>query len=156
MSQRTNCEQPGAGSLTRNLTLTSPRPDASTGSSTRVGKAEEDAMKDEKLEELQREINAQRSLKIEDCAALLSEVWRLKIAATGKTIEVDYRRDRCNEVKAELSRVKKENDRLRSEIDLLKAVNNLATCELECRWSNCAVGLRKRQRRSPVHALSAR
>ena len=45
-------------------------------------------MKIEKLEELQQNINAPRSLNLEDCAALIGEVWRLRVAQTGKDLEV--------------------------------------------------------------------
>ncbi len=41
-------------------------------------------MKIERLEELQQDINAQRSLSIQDCAALIGEVWRLRAALTAK------------------------------------------------------------------------
>ena len=43
-------------------------------------------MKIEKLEELQQNINALRSLNLEDCAALIGEVWRLRVAQTGKDL----------------------------------------------------------------------
>ena len=45
-------------------------------------------MKIEKLEELHQHINALRSLNLEDCAALIGEVWRLRVAQTGKDLEV--------------------------------------------------------------------
>ena len=45
-------------------------------------------MKIERLEELQQSINALRSLNLEDCAALIGEVWRLRVAQTGKDLEV--------------------------------------------------------------------
>jgi hypothetical protein len=50
-------------------------------------------MKIEKLEEHHQNINALRSLNLEDCAALIGEVWRLRVAQTGKDLEVSYWKD---------------------------------------------------------------
>ncbi len=112
-------------------------------------------MKIERLEELQQDINRQRSLSIQDCAALIGEVWRLRTALTAKELEVSYLRDGQDELKAELDRMaettrllREDNDQLkavlREDNDQLKAVHGLPNCYLENRWSNCAVRMRKR------------
>jgi hypothetical protein len=100
-------------------------------------------MKIEKLEKLQQDVNAQRLLGLEDCAALIGEVWRLRTANTAKELEVNYWQDRHNDVSAELSRMNEADQLLRADIDALKAVHGLPRCDLENRWSNCAVRLRK-------------
>ena len=101
-------------------------------------------MKIERLEELQRDINGQRSLSIQDCAALIGEVWRLRTALTAKDFEVSYLRHSNDQLKAELDRMAETTRLLRADNDRLKAVHGLPNCYLENRWSNCAVRMRKR------------
>ena len=101
-------------------------------------------MKVERLEELQQDINAQRSLSIQDCAALIGEVWRLRTALTAKDLEISYLRDNQDELKAELDRMAETTRLLREDNDQLKEVHGLPNCYLENRWSNCAVRMRKR------------
>ena len=101
-------------------------------------------MKIERLEELQQDVNGQRSLRIQDCAALIGEVWRLRTALTAKELEVSYLRDGQDELKAELDRMAETTRLLREDNDQLKAVHGLPNCYLESRWSNCAVRMRKR------------
>jgi DNA repair exonuclease SbcCD ATPase subunit len=102
-------------------------------------------MKVEKLQELQEDINAQRLLRLEDCAALLGEVWRLKTGLSAKDLEVSYWRGCHEQVKAELERMAEANQLLRSENEQLIAVHGLPNCYLENRWSNCAVRMRKQR-----------
>ena len=101
-------------------------------------------MKIERLEELQRDINGQRSLSIQDCASLIGEVWRLRTALTAKDFEVSYLRHSNDQLKAELDRMAETTRLLRADNDRLKAVHGLPNCYLENRWSNCAVRMRKR------------
>jgi len=97
----------------------------------------------DKLEELQRDVNAQRLLGLQDCSALIGEVWRLKTAMTAKDLEIGYFRDGYGRLEAELRSVIEANQLLRAEVDELKAVHGLPQCDLESRWSNCAVRMRK-------------
>jgi regulator of replication initiation timing len=97
----------------------------------------------EKLEELQRDVNAQRLPGLEDCSALIGEVWRLKTAMTAKDLEIGYLRDGYGRLEAELRNMIEANQLLRAEVDQLKAVHGLPQCDLENRWSNCAVRMRK-------------
>jgi hypothetical protein len=101
------------------------------------------SLKIERLEEIQRDISERRLPQIEDCAALVSEVWRLRTALSGKDLEVSYWRDSHHELKDELQGMAAANQLLTAEIDQLKAVHGLPGCDLETRWSNCAVRLRK-------------
>ena len=101
-------------------------------------------MKVERLEELQQDVNRQRSLSIEDCAALIGEVWRLRAALAAKDLEVSYLRDSQDRLKADLDRTDETARLLRVDNDQLKAVHGLPHCYLENRWSNCAVRMRKR------------
>jgi hypothetical protein len=102
-------------------------------------------MKVERLDELQQDINGQRSLSIEDCAALIAEVWRLRAALAAKDLEASYLRDSQDQLKADLDRVGETARLLRADNDQLKAVHGLPNCHLENRWSNCAVRMRKRR-----------
>ena len=102
-------------------------------------------MKIEKLEELHQHINALRSLNLEECAALIGEVWRLRVAQTGKDLEVSYWKDSHGQLKAELDRMTEANRLLQAENDQLKTMHGLPNCYLENRWSNCAVRMRKRR-----------
>ena len=101
-------------------------------------------MKIERLEELQQDINGQRSLGLQDCAALIGEVWRLRAALTAKDLEVSYLRHSQDQLKAELDGMTETTRLLRADNDQLKAVHGLPNCYLENRWSNCAVRMRKR------------
>ena len=101
-------------------------------------------MKVERLEELQQDVNGQRPLNIQDCAALIGEVWRLRAALTAKDLEISYLRDNQGQLKAELDRMGETTRLLRADNDQLKAVRGLPDCYLENRWSNCAVRMRKR------------
>lgn len=100
-------------------------------------------MKVERLEQLQQDINGQRSLGLQDCAALICEVWRLRAALTAKDLEVSYLRYSNDQLRAELDRMAEATRLLRVENDELKAVHGLPNCYLENRWSNCAVRMRK-------------
>jgi hypothetical protein len=100
-------------------------------------------MKIERLEGIQRDISEQRLPQLEDCAALISEVWRLRTALSGKDLEVSYWRDSHHELEAELQGMAAANQLLTAEIGQFKAIHRLPGCELETRWSNCAVRLRK-------------
>lgn len=101
-------------------------------------------MKVERLDELQQDINRQRSLSIQDCAALIGEVWRLRAALTAKELEISYLHDGQGQLKAELDCMTETARLLRADNDQLKAVHGLPNCHLENRWSNCAVRMRKR------------
>jgi hypothetical protein len=101
-------------------------------------------MKVERLEELQQDVNGQRSLSIQDCAALIGEVWRLRAVLSAKDLEVSYLRHNNDQLQAELDRMAETTRLLRADNDQLKAVHGLPNCYLENRWSNCAVRMRKR------------
>src|ERR1700674_5880243 len=105
-------------------------------------------MKIEKLEELHQHINALRSLNLEECAALIGEVWRLWGSHTGKDLEVSYWKDGHDQLKAELDRMTEANRLLQAENDQLKTMHGLPNCYLENRWSNCAVRMRKRREKN--------
>ncbi len=100
-------------------------------------------MKIEKLEALQESVNAQHSLNLEECAALIAEVWRLRTAQTARDLEVSYLKDSHDRLEAEADRMAEAQRLLQAENDRLKAVHGLPNCELENRWSNCAVRTRK-------------
>jgi hypothetical protein len=102
-------------------------------------------MKIERLEELQQSINALRSINPEEGAALIGEIWRLRTAQTGKELEVSYLKDGHDRLKAELDLMSEANRRLQAENDQLKSTHGLPKCDLENRWSNCAVRMRKRR-----------
>jgi len=102
-------------------------------------------MKIERLEELQQNVNELRSLNPEECAALIGEVWRLRTAQTAKELEGSYWKDGHGVMKEELDRVTAANLLLQAENEQLKAVHGLPVCDLENRWSNCAVRMRKRR-----------
>ena len=102
-------------------------------------------MKIERLEELQQNVNELRSLSLEECAALIGEVWRLRTAQTAKELEISYWHDAHDELKEDLDRATAANRLLQTENEQLKAVHGLPVCDLENRWSNCAVRMRKRR-----------
>ena len=68
---------------------------------------------------------------------------RLRTAQTARDLEVSYLKDSHDELEAELERVTEAHRLLQAENDHLKAVHGLPNCELENRWSNCAVRMRK-------------
>jgi hypothetical protein len=100
-------------------------------------------MKIERLEALQQNVNEERPLNLEDCAALISEVWRLRTAQAARDLEVSYMKDGHDLLEAEAERMAEANRLLQAENDRLKAVHGLPNCDLENRWSNCAVRVRK-------------
>ena len=102
-------------------------------------------MKIERLEELQQNLNALRSLNPEEGAALIGEIWRLRTAQTAKELEVSYLKDGHDRMQAELDRMSEANRLLQAENDQLKSIHGLPKCDLENRWSNCAVRMRKRR-----------
>jgi regulator of replication initiation timing len=102
-------------------------------------------MKIEKLEELQQNLNALRSISPEEGAALIGEIWRLRTAQTAKELEVSYLQDGHNRLKTELDRMSEANRLLQVENDQLKSIHGLPRCDLENRWSNCSVRMRKRR-----------
>jgi hypothetical protein len=102
-------------------------------------------MKIERLEELQQSINAVRSIKPKDGAALIAEIWRLRTAQTGKELEVSCLKDGHDRLKVELNRMAEANRLLQAENDRLRSTHGLPKCDLENRWSNCAVRMRKRR-----------
>ena len=102
-------------------------------------------MKIERLEELQQSINALRSINPEEGAALIGEIWRLRTAQTAKQLEVSYLKNDHDRLKAELDRISEAKRLLQAENDQLRSVHGLPKCDLENRWSNCAVRIRKRR-----------
>lgn len=96
-------------------------------------------MRTETLLEFEENLKSGRALAVDECLALMSEVWRLKTALAGKNMGLGYWRDSCLQTKNDLDRVLEENRRLNEELSRLAAVIALPRCELESRWSNCAV-----------------
>ena len=96
-------------------------------------------MKAETLLEFEEKLKAGRTLGVDESLALMSELWRLKTARAGKNMGMGYWRDSCNQAKNDLEHVLEENRRLNEELSRLAAVIALPRCELESRWSNCAV-----------------
>jgi hypothetical protein len=58
-------------------------------------------------------------------------------------LEIGYFRDGYGRLEVELRNLIEANQLLRAEVEQLKAVHGLPQCELENRWSNCAVRMRK-------------
>jgi hypothetical protein len=102
-------------------------------------------VKIERLEELQQSINALRSIDPEEGGALIGEIWRLRTVQAGKELEVSCLKDSHDRLQAELDRMSEANRLLQAENDHLKCVHGLPKCDLENRWSNCAVRMRKRR-----------
>jgi len=96
-------------------------------------------VKAETLIEFEEHLKAGRPLAVDDCLALMSELWRLKTALAGKNMGMSYWRDSYDQAKSDLDRVTDENRYLNEEMSRLAAVIALPRCELESRWSNCAV-----------------
>jgi hypothetical protein len=97
------------------------------------------AMQTHALIELEESLNRGKPLGIDESLALVNEIWRLKTALTGKNIDLGYWRDSYTQSKAECERIIAENHRLNEEIGALMALIGLPNCELENRWSNCAL-----------------
>jgi len=74
---------------------------------------------------------------------LVGEIWRLRTAQTGKELEVRYLKDDHDRLKAELDGISEANRLLQAENDQLKSIHGLPNCDLESRWTNCAVRMRK-------------
>src|ERR1700689_2100166 len=102
------------------------------------------SMKLERLEELKASVDAGAALTHDDCAALIAELWRLKSALAGKAIEADYFRASGDEGKRDLEAATVTHQALRREFEEQKALHGVAHCELEKRWSNCAMRIRRR------------
>jgi len=97
----------------------------------------------DELNELQQLLDQGHLLDAQQCAALLAEVWRLKTVNSSKAIEARLAREEADQVAAALNVTRAENDALRRELEQLIAIKGLPVCELETRWSNCAVRKRK-------------
>ncbi|HVN91068.1 MAG TPA: hypothetical protein VMT61_14745 [Candidatus Binataceae bacterium] len=97
----------------------------------------------EGLNELQQQIRSGDLPDASQIDALVTEIWRLKTLLRGKAIELDAARSESSDLERLLEALIAENDSLRAEIEQLKAVHGLPVCQLEGRWSNCAVRLRK-------------
>jgi len=97
----------------------------------------------EELNDLQQQIKSGDLPDVSQIDALVTEVWRLKTLVRGKAIELDAARSEAGELQRLLETLVAENESLRTEIEQLKAVHGLPVCQLEGRWSNCAVRLRK-------------
>lgn len=97
----------------------------------------------EELEELQQQLDKGQPLDPSQCAALLTEVWRLKTVNTSKAIEARVAREESDQATTAMNEARAENKALRLEAEQLQAINGLPICELEGRWSNCAVRKKK-------------
>jgi hypothetical protein len=98
----------------------------------------------EKLSELQQKLEDGQPLDPGQCATLIAEVWRLKTVIAGKTMEARTAHDEARDFQRSLESAQAENEIIRREIEELKDIHGLPVCELENRWSNCAVRVRKR------------
>lgn len=98
----------------------------------------------EKLDELQQKLEDGQPLDPGQCAKLIAEVWRLKTVIAGRTIEARTARDEVRELEVSLETARVENETLRCAVQELTDIHGLPACDLEKRWSNCAVRLRKR------------
>ena len=98
----------------------------------------------EKLSELQQKMEDGQALDPGQCATLIAEVWRLKTVIAGKTMEARTAHDEARDFQQALETARTENEALRREVEELKDIHGLPACELENRWSNCAVRIRKR------------
>jgi hypothetical protein len=96
-------------------------------------------MQTEALFELEASLSGGKLLGIEESLALLNEIWRLKTALTGTNMDLSYWRDCHSQAKADLERALEENRRLNEEVSGLMTLIGLPNCELENRWSNCAL-----------------
>jgi hypothetical protein len=102
----------------------------------------------ERLNQLKTIVDAGEALSHEDCGALIAELWRLKSALAGKTIEADYLRASVDEGKRDLEAATVTHQALRRKFEEQKALHGVAQCELEKRWSNCAMRIRRRNGQS--------
>ena len=101
-------------------------------------------MRADKLTELQEKLESNQPLDADQCAALVAEVWRLKTVIAGKTIELRALQDEARALQLALDDARTDQAAIQREIDELKEIHGLPACELEQRWTNCAVRLRKR------------
>ena len=97
----------------------------------------------EELNDLQQQLKAGHSVQAGHWDALIAELRRLKTVISGKTIEADAAREQARELETLLEALVDENEKLQAEIDELKSVHGLPICQLEGRWTNCAVRMRK-------------
>jgi hypothetical protein len=97
----------------------------------------------EELNELQQVLDQGHALDGSQCAALLAELWKLKTVNSSKAIEARVAREEADQTTTALNAARGENTALRLELERLTAINGLPGCELESRWSNCAVRMRK-------------
>ena len=104
----------------------------------------------EELNELQQALDQGQPLDAGQCRALLAEVWRLKNLNNAKTMEARVARDESSEATAALNAVRAESAALRTELQNLKDLNGLVVCELESRWTNCAVRKRRAAHGGPI------
>jgi predicted RNase H-like nuclease (RuvC/YqgF family) len=98
----------------------------------------------DKLNELQQMLDEGRPLDQAQCAMLIAEIWRLKTVIAGKTMEARAAHDEARELELSLDRARMENENLRRELEDTKEIHGLPACDLENRWSNCAVRMKKR------------
>ena len=98
----------------------------------------------EKLSELQQKMEDGHPLDPGQCAMLIAEVWRLKTVIAGKTMEARAAHDEARDFQQSLDTARTDNVALRREVEELKDIHGLPACELENRWSKCAVRIRKR------------
>lgn len=110
----------------------------------RDNSSEEARVTVDKLNEFQQILDEGRPLDQAQCATLLAEVWRLKTVIAGKTMEARTARDEARELEFSLDTARTENASLRRELEETKEIHGLAACDLENRWSNCAVRMKKR------------
>lgn len=97
----------------------------------------------EELKQLQQRIVSGDLPDVMQINALVAELWRIKTLIRGKTIELDAARAEAAELEQILELLIVENDALRTEVEKLKTIQSLRSCQLEGRWSNCAVRIHK-------------
>ena len=97
----------------------------------------------EDLNDFQQQLKRGQAPQVGQCDALIAEIWRLKTLVSGKTIEMQTARDEARELEVLLKALMHENEALRAEIEQLKSIHGLPSCQLEGRWSDCAVRMRK-------------
>ena len=97
----------------------------------------------EALDDIQKALDTGEAPQVGQCEALLAEIWRLKTVLTARSIERQAARDEVLQLEGQLRAVVEQNEVLRRELEQLKALHGLPVCELEGRWSNCAVRMKK-------------
>jgi predicted nucleic acid-binding Zn-ribbon protein len=98
----------------------------------------------ERLTELQEKLEHGQPFDLDECAALIAEIWRLKTVIAGKSMEARSARDESSDLQISLDETRAEIASLRRQVEELKDIHGLPACDLERRWSNCAVRIRKR------------